>query len=394
MRKLKKIRSALWLALLFTASLLVSLKVHSGPPKGYLKWDKIEKHDGFNAAKHNPNAFSFEVSTKRTGELWYSPDIRKMLPPKYSSYFEQDIRQDYINALIDREAGRGPPTIVAGPPIGIRIAAPKLAVSSGTTLFLDESGLGSADAAFSVARKLRSAYSGSAIRVRRSSDSTEQDIGFVSNELDTSTLATFCSGTDGFVVTIYDQSGNGRNLTQSTAANQPQIVSSGTILTAANSKPCARFDGSNDNMTTGSFTLSNPLTHFMVTKQISWTNGRRLLDGRTVNEGNIQQSGSSPDLRYFDGATGTTANSGAAVGSSALLCAIANGASSSFSVNAGADSTANLGTTTSGGITLSCTAGFLSFGNQDFQELVSYASDKSSNRTTARSNINAFYTLY
>jgi len=37
-------------------------------------------------------------------------------------------------------------------------------------------------------RKLRSAYTGSAIRVRRSSDSTEQDIGFVNNELDTVSL--------------------------------------------------------------------------------------------------------------------------------------------------------------------------------------------------------------
>ena len=55
--------------------------------------------------------------------------------------------------------------------------------------------------------QLNTSYSGAAIRVRRASDSTEQDIGFVDNELDTAALATFfesnvydsdfSSGTDG-----------------------------------------------------------------------------------------------------------------------------------------------------------------------------------------------------
>jgi hypothetical protein len=40
-------------------------------------------------------------------------------------------------------------------------------------------------------RKLSSAYAGSAIRVRRSSDNTEQNIGFVKGVLDTSRLAKF-----------------------------------------------------------------------------------------------------------------------------------------------------------------------------------------------------------
>ena len=79
-------------------------------------------------------------------------------------------------------------------------------------------------AAYSL-RLLRTDYTGSAIRVRRASDNTEQDIGFVNNELDTASLTSFCSGTNGFVKTWYDQSGNGRDATQSTAANQPQIVS-------------------------------------------------------------------------------------------------------------------------------------------------------------------------
>ena len=106
----------------------------------------------------------------------------------------------------------------------------------------------SAAAAYSL-RKLRSAYTGSAIRVRRSSDNTEQDIGFVNNALDTSSLTSFCGSGNGFVTTWYDQSGNGYNATQSTASYQPQIVSNGSMLTT-NSKPSLKFDGTNDNMST------------------------------------------------------------------------------------------------------------------------------------------------
>ena len=79
-------------------------------------------------------------------------------------------------------------------------------------------------------RKLRSAYAGNCIKVRRSSDDTTQDIGFSGNDLDVASLETFCSGTNGFIDTWYDQSTNGNNATQSTTGNQPQIVSSGSVL--------------------------------------------------------------------------------------------------------------------------------------------------------------------
>jgi hypothetical protein len=102
-----------------------------------------------------------------------------------------------------------------------------------------------AAAAYSV-RKLRSAYTGNAIRVRRSSDNTEQDIGFTAlGGLDTTTLTSFCSGTNGFVTTWYDQSGNTRNVVQSTASRQPQIVSSGSII-LQNGKPSITHVASTD----------------------------------------------------------------------------------------------------------------------------------------------------
>ena len=91
-------------------------------------------------------------------------------------------------------------------------------------------------AAFSL-RKLYSAYSGPAIKVRRSSDNTEQDISFTaSGSIDTAALTAFVGSGNGFVSVWYDQSGAGNNAVQATAANQPTIVSSGTITTL-NGKP-------------------------------------------------------------------------------------------------------------------------------------------------------------
>jgi len=103
-----------------------------------------------------------------------------------------------------------------------------------------------AAAAYSV-RKLRAGYAGSAIRVRRSSDNGENDFGFNGVHLDTVALLAYCNGGDGFVTTWYDQSGNTNHKTNSTVVEQPQIVSSGSLLTAgANNRPVLRFDGTDD----------------------------------------------------------------------------------------------------------------------------------------------------
>jgi len=110
-------------------------------------------------------------------------------------------------------------------------------VASTSALLLDT--YPGAAAAYSL-RKLRTAYNGSAIRVRRSSDNAETDIGFISNALDTSSLNTFVGANSGFVTTWYDQSGNSYNVTQSTAGNQPRVVNAGTIETS-NNLPTIRF---------------------------------------------------------------------------------------------------------------------------------------------------------
>ena len=120
-----------------------------------------------------------------------------------------------------------------------------LSVSSATSSLLLDT-YPNASAAYSL-RKLRTAYTGSAIRVRRSSDNTEQDIGFTGNDLDTTALTTFVGAGNGFVTTWYDQSGSTRDARQTTQASQPQIVFTGIVLLQG-SKPTINLNGTSNSL--------------------------------------------------------------------------------------------------------------------------------------------------
>ncbi len=95
-------------------------------------------------------------------------------------------------------------------------------------------------------RKRRAAYSGACIRVRRSSDNAEQDIGFdAAGWCDAADLLTFAGGASCYVTKWYEQSAAARHLEQGTAAKQPRIVSAGTVDTLSG-KPSMVFDGADD----------------------------------------------------------------------------------------------------------------------------------------------------
>ena len=83
-----------------------------------------------------------------------------------------------------------------------------------------------AAAAYSL-RDLTFLRGGPVIRVRRSSDNTEQD--FTADQVTDGTLTTFCGAGNGFVRTWYDQSGNGRHLQETVTGSQLSIVTSGSL---------------------------------------------------------------------------------------------------------------------------------------------------------------------
>ena len=270
-----------------------------------------------------------------------------------------------------------------------------------------------AAAAYSL-RLLRSAYTGSAIRVRRASDNTEQDIGFISNELDTSALTTFCSGTNGFVKTWYDQSGNGYDATQSTAASQPQIVSSGSVITQGG-KASVYTPGS-CNLNTGLLTLpvsgDIDLDFFAVMNQQS-SGAAHLLFGLTDDTvtgdrrrilcyGNDYSTEISVRLTggftvYSNTTTGQLLFNTNYQGGGGALNSRINGTSLSvFSFN-----NAGLNVQSSSGFLLmsgNTTSSAITYANPDsigyMQECIFYLSDESTNRTGIETNINDFYSIY
>ena len=136
--------------------------------------------------------------------------------------------------------------------------------------------------AYSV-RKLRTDYTGFAMKVREgagmnyTADVSFNDDGVVAADSPVTnlsggsgaTLGAFISSSDGFVTVWYDQSGEGVNATQTTAAAQPQIYSSGSLITEGSpAKASLLFDGTNDylfvdeaGLSMGSLTATAVVSH-------------------------------------------------------------------------------------------------------------------------------------
>ena len=162
------------------------------------------------------------------------------------------------------------------------------AVSSNTTAAVGSPILdqltATATAAYST-RRLKGAYAGNAMRVRRSSDNAEQDIGFASDgTLNQAALLSFVGSGSGYVSIWYDQVG-GKNLTQTITAYQPTIAVSGAVYKIGGT-PTLYHDLSNDGMGYGGsvYLNSNPLTVNVVTGSNSNNNGpRRAVQGSPNN---------------------------------------------------------------------------------------------------------------
>jgi hypothetical protein len=248
-----------------------------------------------------------------------------------------------------------------------------------------------AAAAYSV-RKLRAAYTGSAIQVRRSSDNDVLNIGFTAlGNLDESSLTSFCSGTNGFVTTWYDQSGNANNASQSTAANQPQIVSSGSVINV-NGKPSLQFDGTNDEFSLSSTITTSIYSNFVVLKK---TGTGTIVIPSGLNNGQLTGAWSDGNL-YENNGTSFVSVPYTNDTNQNLFSVIKNGDTlSDFSATQNASTLGSYTGTPFVSITtdrLGARSGTYSNGN--LQEIVLYSSNQSSNRTGIRTNINTYYAIY
>lgn len=116
----------------------------------------------------------------------------------------------------------------------IRVDQVSVQVAPPTPLVLDNY---SATIAYST-RKLRNAYTGYCMRVRRLSDNATLDVGFVNNYVDLASMSAFGASTGNrlYVTIWYDQSGNGNDAIQVVAGQQPQIFDSGVFTTTSDGK--------------------------------------------------------------------------------------------------------------------------------------------------------------
>lgn len=246
-------------------------------------------------------------------------------------------------------------------------------------------------AAYSVSRKLRSAYVGSAFRIRLASDGSEFDIGFDgSGNLNKTYLESTAAGTDAFIKIIYDQSGNGRDVTIATASNQPKIVSAGTCLLGSNSRAAMTLDGVDDVMNI-SQAISAPVTYFFVGSNASTVNNDIIVSGGSGTRVAVKQSaGDKITITAGSGFTSTTTYTpGTWYSWMAYFGADGNG---SLRQNNGSLETGAVGTTSGTFLQIGSATVSPSF---KFSEWIVYnAAIGTTDETTVRDNINSFYALY
>ena len=246
-------------------------------------------------------------------------------------------------------------------------------------------------------RQLRTAYTGAAIRVRRSSDNAEQDINFVNGDLDTSSLLTFCGAGNGFITTWYDQSGNANNSTQATAASQAQIVSSGSVITDPNTSKISTT------WTTDSYSLTtsiSPNTRYLSIGVIN----------RTANTINIASLGTGG----LGGVNGQqplfwVATTGALRSDMSSTVTHATNTNTGAFIIASEKNSSDLKTAYINGSALATTAtqvaaagtNFIYFGRTGtnstsgrYAEYIYWNSEQSANRTGIETNINTYWNAY
>lgn len=110
--------------------------------------------------------------------------------------------------------------------------------------------------------RLLTSYRGPVANIRRSSDNAQMDFYPLKNgDFPVANLAGFLAGSTGYVAKLYDQSGSGVDVSQSTAASQPQIT-----LNGQGGRPVITFAGFHTLESSGNVTISGSVTHMTLSK--------------------------------------------------------------------------------------------------------------------------------
>ena len=160
-----------------------------------------------------------------------------------------------VNAIVDNvpsndAAATASVTVTTGPTVGI-IVSPSATVCDGAMVTLSGTGAstytwdnGVTDGVPFIAsipktisntngvlmvglRKLVNSYAGPCLQLRRSSDNAVSDFGFNGIDLDVAAITAWLGNVKGYCSKLYDQSGSGNDVTQTSNSLQPQYVASG-----------------------------------------------------------------------------------------------------------------------------------------------------------------------
>ena len=223
-----------------------------------------------------------------------------------------------------------------------------------------------------------------AMRVRRSvAPFDEEDIGFDSNgDLDTAAIIAF-GGSDAVTVSLwYDQSSNQRHAFNYTATQQMQIYDGASILTN-NGRPCL---AGGQYLVGSAIETAQPITYTMVKQK----------DNVGAALGVLIQV-LTPIFRiahrfdgYLWGAPTFAQNLANLNNGQQNLTAIYSGASSTLHSNSSAITMPNPGTGSRGQINTLGSAVYRVL----WQEMISWDSDKSAERTAFEADINSYYSIY
>jgi len=237
------------------------------------------------------------------------------------------------------------------------------------------------------------AEGGRVVNVRRSGDDANQD--FSANQVSSGALAAWVDAgggdKDGFVEIWYDQSGNGNNISQTSAdADQPQIVDNGAVITDGGN-PAIKFNASEFlDVSSGEIDSS---AQFLVVNVTDTASGSRTIMGRKSDtEAFFRITGNDDENYKCDGVANT------------FGLDIKEGSTVIFSVDRdGSNNTKMFEDNTQTGVTKTNVTGDFSFqrlGARNnavdpfigtMSEILMFSGDYSADRETITLELNAYY---
>ena len=266
-----------------------------------------------------------------------------------------------------------------------------------------------AAAAYSL-RKLRTNYTGFAIKVQDNVGGATQDIGFnIFGELDTVSLLQYAGSNDVFVEIWFDQSGSGNDAEQPSSTLRPKIVSSGTVIVDANGKVAIEGFGNTSPKFLQTASIagdSGPVSVFAVRNATGSSNTEGIIidhsDGISFSSSNgFRFDCYNNTYRFGTNSNFTTSSLSLPTGQE-LQSGVANSSGRTLYIDGSSVATTSGNQTTTGTTQKMTVFGTRYSSSLPFegtiQEVVLYTGasdgDQSGNRTGIETNINTFYDIY